>query len=85
VFKNNDPDRDRAERKKLQHKHKKEMKGAIREIRKDNYYLEEIKQKKRQREEQKVKQKTKEIMTMLSNDQAQINREKRVGLKPLKL
>lgn len=42
-----DPDRERVERKKLKKLLKKEAKGAIRELRKDNYFLHEVKKKER--------------------------------------
>uniref|UniRef100_A0A7S0XNZ7 Uncharacterized protein n=2 Tax=Hemiselmis andersenii TaxID=464988 RepID=A0A7S0XNZ7_HEMAN len=35
-----DPDRERAERSKLKRQHKKELKGTVRELRKDNQFLE---------------------------------------------
>ena len=38
-----DPDRERAERRKLKKLLKEESKGAIRELRKDNYFLHEVK------------------------------------------
>ncbi|GLT28770.1 hypothetical protein SLA2020_036780 [Shorea laevis] len=40
-----DPDRERAERRKLQKQIKREAKGAARELRKDNYFLYEVKQR----------------------------------------
>ncbi|KAL3830598.1 hypothetical protein ACJIZ3_019400 [Penstemon smallii] len=40
-----DPDRERAERKKLKNRLKQEAKGAVRELRKDNYFLSEVKQR----------------------------------------
>ncbi|KAJ8760420.1 hypothetical protein K2173_015087 [Erythroxylum novogranatense] len=40
-----DPDRDRAERRKLKKQLKREAKGAARELRKDNYFLFEVKEK----------------------------------------
>ncbi|KAL6577748.1 hypothetical protein OROMI_010076 [Orobanche minor] len=40
-----DPDRDRAERKKLKKKLKQEARGAMTELRKDNYFLLEVKEK----------------------------------------
>ncbi|KAK6242607.1 hypothetical protein SCA6_007996 [Theobroma cacao] len=40
-----DPDREQAERRKLQKLIKREAKGAARELRKDNYFLYEVKQK----------------------------------------
>lgn len=42
-----DPDRERAERKKLKKLIKSEAKGAARELRKDNYFLFEEKEKAR--------------------------------------
>ncbi|XP_010257952.1 PREDICTED: nucleolar protein 14 [Nelumbo nucifera] len=42
-----DPDRERAERKKLKKLLKREAKGAARELRKDNYFLSEVKEKER--------------------------------------
>ncbi|MQL95018.1 hypothetical protein Taro_027685 [Colocasia esculenta] len=42
-----DPDRERVERKKLKKLLKKEAKGAVRELRKDNYFLHEVKEKER--------------------------------------
>ncbi|XP_030449265.1 uncharacterized protein LOC115671769 isoform X1 [Syzygium oleosum] len=40
-----DPDRERAERRKLKKLIKQEAKGAVRELRKDNYFLFEVKEK----------------------------------------
>lgn len=40
-----DPDRERAERRKLKKLLKSEAKGAARELRKDNYFLYEVKEK----------------------------------------
>ncbi|XP_057961275.1 uncharacterized protein LOC131153166 [Malania oleifera] len=40
-----DPDRERAERRKLKKLIKQEARGAIRELRKDNYFLYEVKEK----------------------------------------
>ncbi|XP_077226917.1 nucleolar-like protein [Tasmannia lanceolata] len=42
-----DPNRERAERKKLKKLLKQEAKGAARELRKDNYFLHEVKEKER--------------------------------------
>lgn len=38
-----DPDRERVERKKLKKRLTQEGKGAVRELRKDNYFLQELK------------------------------------------
>lgn len=42
-----DPDKERAESRKLKKLIKREAKGAIRELRKDNYFLLEVKEKER--------------------------------------
>ncbi|XP_072988128.1 uncharacterized protein [Typha latifolia] len=47
-----DPDRERANMKKLKKRLKSEKKGAIRELRKDNYFLSEVKEKNRIEHEQ---------------------------------
>lgn len=47
-----DPDRERAESRKLQKLIKKEAKGAARELRKDNYFLSEVKAKDKMRLEE---------------------------------
>ncbi|EPS71081.1 hypothetical protein M569_03678 [Genlisea aurea] len=50
-----DPDRDRAERRKLKKRLKQEAKGAARELRKDNQFLLEVKERERaEREEEKA-------------------------------
>ncbi|KAL0327101.1 UNVERIFIED_CONTAM: Nucleolar complex protein 14 [Sesamum angustifolium] len=50
-----DPDRERAERKKLKKRLKQEAKGAVRELRKDNHFLLEVKERdKAQMEEEKA-------------------------------
>ncbi|XP_022776704.1 nucleolar protein 14-like isoform X2 [Durio zibethinus] len=46
-----DPDRERAERRKLQKLIKREAKGAARELRKDNYFLYEVKQRDKELQE----------------------------------
>ncbi|XP_051148566.1 uncharacterized protein LOC127263530 [Andrographis paniculata] len=52
-----DPDRERAERKKLKKHLKQEAKGAVRELRKDNYFLSEVKEKDKARmEEERAEQ-----------------------------
>ncbi|PIN20344.1 Nucleolar protein involved in 40S ribosome biogenesis [Handroanthus impetiginosus] len=52
-----DPDRERAERKKLKKRLKQEAKGAIRELRKDNYFLLEVKEKENVRMEEEKAEK----------------------------
>ena len=47
-----DPDRERAERRKLAKELRKEASGAKRELRKDNHFILGVKEKERQRAEQ---------------------------------
>ena len=47
-----DPDRIRAENRKMKKLLKKKFRGAIREVRKDNNFLQDVKQKERQRMEE---------------------------------
>lgn len=47
-----DPDRERAERKKLKKLLKKEAKGAVRELRKDNHFIFGLKERDKQQEEE---------------------------------
>ncbi|XP_074309615.1 uncharacterized protein LOC141644075 isoform X2 [Silene latifolia] len=52
IGKSYDPDRERAEKRKLAKEYRKEARGAKRELRKDNHFLLEVKEKERQRAEQ---------------------------------
>ena len=45
--KNYDHDRERAQRNRLERQIKQETKGATRELRKDNYFLQEVKARER--------------------------------------
>lgn len=47
-----DPDRERAERKKMKKRLKSEKKGAMRELRKDNHFIFELKERDRMLEEE---------------------------------
>lgn len=47
-----DPDRIRAENRKMKKLLRKEARGAVRELRKDNYFLQEVKEKEKQRLEE---------------------------------
>ncbi|KAL0446980.1 UNVERIFIED_CONTAM: Nucleolar complex protein 14 [Sesamum latifolium] len=52
-----DPDRERAERKKLKKRLKQEAKGAVRELRKDNHFLLEVKERDKARMEEEKAEK----------------------------
>ncbi|CAB4024945.1 Nucleolar 14, partial [Paramuricea clavata] len=61
------------ERQKLRYKHKKEFKGALREIRKDSQFLARQQLQEQLQRDAERAQKTKEIQAMLSNQQAEAN------------
>lgn len=68
------------EKQKLRYKYKKEFKGAIREIRKDNKFLAKQKLQEQLEKDAERMRKVKEIEHMLSNQQAEtnaMNRKKR--------
>lgn len=68
------------ERQKLRYKYKKEFKGALREIRKDNQFLAKQKLKEELEKDAERMRKVKQIEHMLSNQQAEtnaLNRKKR--------
>ena len=73
-----DPDRTRAELRKMKREIKAARKGAIRELRKDNYFIERKNMKKRQREDEEYNAKIKGIYATLEADQAVFNAEDRV-------
>lgn len=71
---------------KLKRKHKKETRGAVRELRKDNYFVTTEKQKRRKLEDEVREKKRKIIMSQLESQQAdakklQREREKTIGTK----
>lgn len=61
------------EKHKLRYKYKKEFKGAVREIRKDNQFLAKQKLKEQLERDAERMRKVKEIEHMLSNQQAEAN------------
>ncbi|KAI9316021.1 nucleolar protein 14 [Dichotomocladium elegans] len=72
-----DPDRERAEHNKLKAQLKKERKGAIRELRKDNMFLAREKAKQRKEKDEEYNKMIKGVMTLLETDQAEKNRLER--------
>ncbi|EFA74997.1 U3 snoRNP protein [Heterostelium album PN500] len=64
-----DPDVVRQEARKLKALHKKEMKGAIRELIKDNNFIQQEKTKQRMAERQEIEIKRKKIMSELEQEQ----------------
>eukprot|EP01100_Stratorugosa_tubuloviscum_P000911 TRINITY_DN1201_c0_g1_i5.p1 TRINITY_DN1201_c0_g1~~TRINITY_DN1201_c0_g1_i5.p1 ORF type:complete len:904 (-),score=314.07 TRINITY_DN1201_c0_g1_i5:243-2954(-) len=59
--------------KTFKNRYNREYKGAVRELRKDNYFIASEKQKKMQTQKEENKQKTKKIMSMLEKEQSTIN------------
>eukprot|EP01133_Synstelium_polycarpum_P005880 gene5880-6802_t len=73
-----DPDEVRQEAKKLKALHKKEMKGAIRELTKDNYFIQQEKTKIKQAERIESQAATKKIMSELQTEQAEAKQYKKL-------
>ncbi|XP_046383627.1 nucleolar protein 14 homolog [Ischnura elegans] len=69
--------REKAEREKLLHKYKKEMKGAIREIRRDRDFLAKVKVKETLRNDMQRMEKVKEIFGTAALQQGELNKLKR--------
>ena len=72
-----DPDRERSEYNKLQSQIKKEKKGAIRELRKDNMFMAREKVKERKQKDAEYDKMIKGVMTILESDQAEKKRQER--------
>ena len=68
-----DPDRERAERKKVKKLLRQESKGAIRELRKDNYFLHEVKAKEKAEVEEERKEKSNKVKAFLEEQQHAFN------------
>ncbi|XP_062211762.1 uncharacterized protein LOC133912845 [Phragmites australis] len=65
-----DPDRERAQMKKLKKRLKSEKKGAVRELRKDNYFLSAVKEKERVKQEQERAEKYGKAMAFLQEQES---------------
>lgn len=78
-----DPDRERAERAKLKRQHKAELKGAVRELRKDNAFIEHHRALKLKDQRAARDERGKAIESFLSQQQfeAKIGAGKRKGKK----
>lgn len=64
-----DPDRERAERKKLKKRLKSEKKGAIRELRKDNHFIFELKERDRMLQEEERAERYGKAMAFLQEQE----------------
>lgn len=69
--------KEKLEREKLQHKIKREMKGAIREIRKDNAFIAREKLKEQIEKDDQRKRKVKELLGSLANQEGDIRKLKK--------
>ncbi|KAM9329256.1 nucleolar protein 14 [Gastrophryne carolinensis] len=69
------------ERKKLIHKHKRELKGAVREIRKDNQFLARVRLSETMERDAERKRKVKELFSSLSNQEGEWKALKRRKMK----
>ncbi|XP_029197418.2 nucleolar protein 14-like [Acropora millepora] len=69
------------DKQKLRYKYKKEFKGAIREIRKDNQFLAKQKLKEQLERDTERMRKVKEIEHLLSSQQGEVNEMKRIKRK----
>ncbi|KAI9246896.1 nucleolar protein 14 [Phascolomyces articulosus] len=72
-----DPDRERSEYNKIQAQIKKEKKGAMRELRKDNAFMAREKAKERKQKDADYDKYVKGVMTILESDQAEKKRQER--------
>ncbi|CAI9613987.1 unnamed protein product [Staurois parvus] len=69
------------ERKKLIHKHKRELKGAVREIRRDNQFLARVKLSETMERDAERKRKVKELFNSLSTQEGEWKALKRRKMK----
>lgn len=69
--------KEKAEKEKLLHKYKKEMKGAIREIRRDNSFLTKVRISQQIKSDAERKRKVKEIFGEAAMQQSEIKKMRR--------
>ena len=80
-----DPDRERAERQKLRRKTKKEMKGAIRELRKDNAFLSAERDKERRKRDAYLEARGKRALSLLEQQEHSVKEMRKERRKLSKL
>lgn len=78
VGRDNDPDRERAEKKKFERMYKKELKGAMRELRKDTAFLQTEREKKKRLDTLERQEKTKRVMNILSTQEGDVKKMERM-------
>ncbi|KAI7887814.1 nucleolar protein 14 [Mucor mucedo] len=72
-----DPDHERAQSHKLESQLKKEKKGALRELRKDNQFIAREKAKERKQKDEEYNKMVKGVMTILEGEQSEMKRLER--------
>ncbi|KAI8979383.1 nucleolar protein 14 [Mycotypha africana] len=72
-----DPDRERAQLKKLEAQVKKEKKGALRELRKDNMFIARERAKERKQKDAEYNKMVKGVMSLLEGEQSEKNKLER--------
>lgn len=72
-----DPDHERAQSHKLESQLKKEKKGALRELRKDNQFIAREKAKERKQKDEDYNKMVKGVMTILEGEQSEMKRLER--------
>ncbi len=78
VGRDNDPDRERAEKKKFERMYKNELKGAMRELRKDTAFLQTEREKKKRLDTLERQEKTKRVMNILSTQEGDVKKMERM-------
>ncbi|KAI7905544.1 nucleolar protein 14 [Cokeromyces recurvatus] len=69
-----DPDHERAQARKLEAQLKKEKKGALRELRKDNQFIARERAKERKQKDEEYNKMVKGVMSLLEGEQAELKR-----------
>lgn len=72
-----DPDHERSQLHKLESQLKKEKKGALRELRKDNQFIAREKAKERKHKDDEYNKMVKGVMTILEGEQSELKRIER--------
>lgn len=72
-----DPDHERSQQHKLESQLKKEKKGALRELRKDNQFIAREKAKERKQKDEDYNKMVKGVMTLLEGEQSELKRLER--------
>ncbi|KAG8767524.1 nucleolar complex protein 14 [Serendipita sp. 405] len=80
-MRNRDPDADRAALAKLKAQHKKEKKGAIRELRKDNRFLASVQQEKQDAKDREYKARMSKAFASLESERAEQKKEEKAKMR----